>query len=369
MSSPRPLRVLHITYGLDFGGVETHLRLIAEAAAKRHRHEFCAIAKSGHAFTAIQESGAPAFHLGCDPWKQPVRTIGAIGRLIRERSPDLVHCHGSEGNIFGLGAAFLTRTPIRIGEEIGVSEHSAKARVAMRLIYSSATAVIAVADAVAQRLVQWGEARPGKIVTLYNPIDLPAVRASPRKPGERLRIAYVGRLDPVKNPLGLIEGLKLAVQSGVDAELLMAGDGPLREHAEMAAADPALAGRVILPGFVDGPATLIAASHVFVQPSLSEGLSLALVEAMAVGVPVVSTANGGSVEVIEEGRNGWLLQSSDAQSIADVLIQTAGQDPGELHAMGQRGMERAQAFGIADYILRLEALYDEWAQSKRMFAR
>src|SRR4051812_4372822 len=111
----RELKVLHLTYGLDFGGVESHLRLIAESRAKRHDHVFAAIAVGGAAAQAIAAAGSQVRVLDQEPWDRPAATFRAVLGLVRSGSFDVVHCHGSEGNIFGLSAAFLCLTKVRIG--------------------------------------------------------------------------------------------------------------------------------------------------------------------------------------------------------------------------------------------------------------
>ncbi len=351
-------RVLHLTYGLDFGGVESHLRLIGELTGKHFEHHFAAIHCGGATERAMRATGMPVTVVGIDPHAHPLRAVAGVRTMLRALRPTIFHSHGAEGNLFGLTAAALARVPVRIGEEIGMPAHGLRARLAYRTAYFAAHRVIGVADAVRDWLVESGEVPAAKTVRLYNPARLPTVRAAPRRPGEPLRIVYVGRLDPVKNPLALVRAVADLRDAGVACELALLGEGTERPILERLIAGRGVGDAVQLLGFVPTPSEILAHSHLLVQPSLSEGLSLALVEAMGCALPVISSRVGGSPEVIDHGRTGWLLRSPEPNDIA-AAIRVAAALPGDELAVIGRAARRSveQRFDPARYVVELESLY------------
>ena len=351
--------VLHITYALDFGGVETHLGLIAETPGKRFAHQYCALGHGGAAGEAIRAAGAAVHILDIDGHRTPLRCLAKLVRLIRAVAPEVVHCHGAEGNLYGLVAAWIARVPVRIGEEIGIPDHSPAARRAMTFAYRFADRVIGVSDAVRDWLVASGEVPAHKALRVYNPVRLPHGEARPRDPGARLRIGFVGRLEPVKNPLALVDAVAELIGGGLDCELVLIGDGGERGTIERKVRDAALADRIHVCGFVAAPAVSLATCHLYVQPSLSEGFGIALVEAMAVALPVIASRVGGMPEIVVQGRTGWLLAATDASAIAAAIAAASALDPQALAAIGAAARESVgERFDPAQYCTTIEQLYD-----------
>lgn len=350
--------VVHLATSLDFGGVETHLATIAGTrASARFEPVFCAIAGGGAAARAMTVDGARVTCLHAPAGIPSLRAIVAIWRLLRALRPQVLHAHGAEANFHGLLAAALAGTPVRIGEEIGMPAHGRLARLAFRFCYRFAHAVVGVSEGVTRWLVDSGEVPAGKAVTLLNPVRLPAVRdASP--PPRPLRFCHVGRLEPVKNLEALLDAFAMLVRPGVDAELWLVGDGSLRGTLEASAHAQGVAGQVRFLGFHDAPDALLRDCHVAIQSSLSEGFGLSMVEAMGCGLPVLSTRVGAAMQVIGDGRTGWLVDGFDAAALLAGLRRAAATDPGTLDAMGREA--RATVHGMftpADYLDRLEQLY------------
>jgi glycosyltransferase involved in cell wall biosynthesis len=355
----RPKRVIHVTYGLDFGGVETHLTTIARARGKRYEHHFCALAGGGAAAEAIGAAGAPVAILGADPWGHPVSSFAKAAAHLRRASPDVVHGHGLEGNLFGMPAALLAGVRGRIAEEIGMPEHSAKAKIAMRGAYLAAKRVIAVSDAIRDAVIATGEAPAHKVVRLYNPVESPEHRAGARIIGEPLRIGFVGRLEPVKNPLGLVKAIAL-LSSEQQCRLLLIGEGSERPAIEAFIRSAGLQSNVELAGFQPSPAELLASCHLYVQPSVTEGFGIALIEAMACGLPAIATRSGGMPEIVKDAANGWLIASPDPRDIADAIGRAATMKPSQLAAIGEAARRSVEdRFDPAAYVRSLELLYDE----------
>lgn len=347
--------VLHLAYSLDFGGVETHLALIAEHGGNDFDHRFLALNGGGSAEQVILAAGAQVACLGIDPWKHPLQCVHALRRELRGTSTAVVHAHGSEPNMFGLWTARSAGVPVRIGEEIGLPDHSRKARYALRAAYAAADRVIGVSDAVRDFLVRSGEVPERKAVRIYNPVHEAKLQASPRREDEPLRIAFLGRLETLKNPRPLVEAVTALAQGGMPVQLTLIGEGSLRGELEQAAAG---SDSVTFAGYQSDPAPLLARTHLLIQPSLTEGFSIALVEAMGAALPVLATPVGGNPEVIAEGSTGWLLDGNDASAIAEAIVRIERLDGAALAAVGQFARQSvAGRFGIDRYMNEIEALY------------
>lgn len=359
-SGRHPARcVVHVATSLDFGGVETHLATIAGVRGEAgFTPVFCALGGGGAIADAMQRSGAHVLCLGKPTAIPSPGAVVALWRLLRSLRPDVVHTHGAEANFHGLLAAWLARTPVRIGEEIGIPAHGRIARLVFRLCYAAAHAVIGVSAGVTRWLLAQGEVPAGKAVTLPNPVQLPEGRGDVRPPQDCLRFCHVGRLEPVKNLEALLRAFARLIADDTAAELWLVGDGSQRGALESLARSLGIARRVRFLGFQSRPAPILRQCHVAIQSSLTEGFGLAMVEAMGCELPVLSTLAGAAGDVIEDGRTGWLVDGFDEDALLSGLQQASGEGIPRLLAMGRAAREAVhRSFTPRDYLSRVERLY------------
>jgi glycosyltransferase involved in cell wall biosynthesis len=351
-------RAIHLTLSLDFGGVESHLRLIAEHGGDRFRHDFAAISTGGRVAEQIAALGQKVSIVASDPWAKPLQTLGALHRFHRRERYDVIHCHGAEANIWGLWSARLAGVPIRIGEEIGIPVHGAKARLAYRTAYLPAHKVIGVSEAVRHFLIASREVPAEKAVALHNPVRKMPGLARARAHGQRLRIAFVGRLEPVKAPLVLIEAMAILKGEMVEAEVVFIGDGSQRAAIVEAISHFGLNDRIELAGYVAKPEMILQKCHLIIQPSLSEGFGIAVAEGLSLGLPAIVTAHSGMNEIVEHGVNGWLIERPDPALVAQRIAEVERLSVAELAAVGERARQSVTGrFGIARYVEEIEDLY------------
>jgi glycosyltransferase involved in cell wall biosynthesis len=171
---------------------------------------------------------------------------------------------------------------------------------------------------------------------------------------EEVLIASVGRLDPQKNPFGLIEAFA-RVPAG---RLAMAGEGSLMEAARRRAERRGVQGRVRFLGVRTDVAEMLSACDIFALASDWEGSPLAVVEAMAAGLPVVATAVGGVPELVEDGVTGILALRGDLRALGSALETLAG-SPRLRCEMGQAARERAKRFEASAMVEAYAALFEE----------
>jgi glycosyltransferase involved in cell wall biosynthesis len=198
----------------------------------------------------------------------------------------------------------------------------------------------------------------GVDVTAFRPASGPERVELRRRLGlEGPAVLLVGRLAAEKNPLGLLRAWRDVHRARPDAVLLLVGDGPQRGEVALAAAAPELGGSVRVQGAVDDPRPWLGAADLFVLPSRREGLSNALLEALACGLPVVSTAVSGSMELFAAAEIGRMVPTGDEDALAGALLGLIG-DAGE-RARCSAAARAVVETGFATELVaeRLERLY------------
>lgn len=364
MTGDRRPVALHVVTHLDYGGVESHMAMLGELqSACDYRHSFCAIGQGGRVAARLLAARAEVVCLQVPTRILSVSAIWRLYRLFRCSRPLVVHTHGAEANFHGLIAAALAGVPVRIGEEIGIPTHGRWTRLYFTMAYRCAHRVIGVSQSVTNWLISIGEVQGGQGVTLANPVRLPDGRGESLPPADPFRACFVGRLESVKNLVALVDAFGELVAGGARAELWLIGDGSLRAELERIVGQRSLQAVVKFHGYQSTPAQWIKQCHVCVQPSISEGFGLALVEAMGCEVPVISTKVGVAPEIIANGVSGWLVEGFDAGAVHDAL-DTAYRTPrATLAEMGRNArLTVATLFEPTVYAKRLEALYDATMQ-------
>jgi glycosyltransferase involved in cell wall biosynthesis len=294
-----------------------------------------------------------------------LRMLPRLARVVRSFRPAIVHTH-SYVLRYALPARLasgggpmvhtLHNLAARESPRLGTWVH----RIAMRAGVCS----VAVSREVAQSFAELYGREPECVIE--NGIDLERFRPSGRgwkrangfADGDRLLVS-VARLDRQKNPLGLMDAFARALGGDPRWHLLLVGDGSLRQEAE-ARARSLLAGRIHLLGVRGDIDALLPECDAFALASHWEGMPVAIIEAMAAGLPVVATAVSGVAEMVADGVTGLLAPPGDTQALADALALLA-RDPGRRQEFGRAARERAARFGVDRMIAAYAALFERLA--------
>jgi glycosyltransferase involved in cell wall biosynthesis len=155
----------------------------------------------------------------------------------------------------------------------------------------------------------------------------------------------VGRICEQKGQLLLIEAVRILMEKGADCRLVLAGDGDMRAEAESRIAAGGLTGRVSITGWIsaDRVRQEILAARALVLPSFAEGLPVVIMEAMALGRPVISTYVAGIPELVKDRETGWLIPAGDVEALVSAIQECLAMRPGQLNNLGSAGCARARS--------------------------
>ncbi|MBP3960057.1 glycosyltransferase family 4 protein [Gemmata sp. G18] len=206
--------------------------------------------------------------------------------------------------------------------------------------------VVAVSSFGRSQLFRW--CRPNdwpRVRVVRCGVDAAFLDGGPIPPTAEPRLVCVGRLAEQKGQLVLVDAAARLAKSGVDFQLVLAGDGPMRPQIESAIAAHGLGDRVRITGWLSNDAVRaeMVAARLVVLPSFAEGLPVVLMEALALGRPVVTTYVAGIPELVRNGANGWLVPAGDPVALAEALAEGLRTGTARLEDMGRAGVEAVRA--------------------------
>jgi glycosyltransferase involved in cell wall biosynthesis len=360
-------RVVYLAHTFEVGGAEDVVLNLVRHLPERFEPIVCCIHDPGPIGHEIRAAGIPVTALGLNPGLRRPWDVARIRRFLRETRPRIVHTFLLPASLYGRLAALLARVPILIGSEMNIYERKRpRHALAERLLMSGTDCVVAAAQSVRDFYIRQVHADPAKVDVIYNAVDFAhlqptADRDQTRRslgiPADAAAVAVVGRLTEQKGHRYLLDAL--AHTPSLDrVHLLVAGDGDLRAALPDCAAALGLSSRVHFAGIRRDVGNLLHAVDLFVLPSLWEGLPLALVLAMAAGLPVVATRVGGVAEIVEDGRTGLLVPPADAAALGRAVARLIA-DPARARALGDAArVEVRPKFGVDSYVASVVGLYD-----------
>jgi len=376
--------VAHVIYRLDVGGLENGLvNLINRFPAQRFRHAIISLTDYSEFRQRLTRGDVPVFTLNKPPGNSPVTQFN-LWRLLNRLRPDIVHTRNLAALEATLPAA-LAGVPVRIHGEHGrdvddLDGTNTRRQIVRRLYKPFVHQYIVVSQDLGSYLQHKIGVPPSRIAQIYNGVDStlfhPAgevrdVVPNPNFSGPgRFVIGTVGRMQDVKDQLTLARAFVRLMQAIPGAEqrlrLVMVGEGPLRERARILLAEAGVEEYVWLPGERNDVARIMRSFDLFVLPSLAEGISNTILEAMASGLPVLATAVGGNPELIQAGVTGTLVPRGDPESMARAIRAYA--ESTELcrrHGIEARRMIERK-FGMEAMVGAYMTIYDKLLASRRV---
>lgn len=358
------------------GGAENGLvNLINFMPMDRYRHAIVSLTDVTEFRSRIQRRDVPLFSLQKSEGKDFI-TYGRLHRVLRSMRPDIVHTRNL-GTLECPLVAAVAGVRARIHGEHGRDTYDPdglnfKYNLLRRALKPFVHQYIAVSNDLAAWLVRTVRVRPDRVTRICNGVD---VRRFRPKLGSRhelgpkgfaspvnIVVGTVGRMETIKDPLTLVRAFIHLVNGDVNARqrlrLAIIGDGTLRDETKRLVSTAGLESLAWLPGERNDIPEIMRGLDLFVLPSLREGISNTILEAMASGLPVIATRVGGNPELVEHEKTGILVPPSDPKAIAEAIR-------GYLHAAdkmidhGQAGRKKAKSeFSIESMINGYVDLYD-----------
>jgi glycosyltransferase involved in cell wall biosynthesis len=331
LSAPLPA-VLHVVDSLEFGGLE---RVAVDLAVTQHRRGHTVAVFSINATQGLVPeliaAGVPVIQ-GNKQGTLDLHVLRTLRRAARDLRADVVHAHNFVPNYYAATALLgMWRTPVQVGtcHDMGQRLQQRQLRWMYKASLLRTRRVAMVGQQVHSRFVGQGYVKPQHAVTVMNgvpvaPLLEPAAlrtqaRAALGLQPDDLVIGAVGRQVELKNHALLIRILPQLCQQFARLKLVLIGAGPLQESLQHTAAQLDLQERVVFAGQRTGVKDLLHAFDVFAMPSLTEGLSIALLEAAAAQLPILATAVGGNSEIITDGQTGLLVPAADEAATQAAL--------------------------------------------------
>jgi glycosyltransferase involved in cell wall biosynthesis/peptidoglycan/xylan/chitin deacetylase (PgdA/CDA1 family) len=370
---PPPAKVLHLIWALDLGGAERQvLEIVNRLDRLRFQPLVGCLVRKGRWGEALERDGVRVVDFAKRPGLDPLLLFRLV-RFLRQEQVSILHTHAFTAAAWGRAAAALARTPIVVAHEHSAfSLPSPLHRTVDRCLIPLTDHWVPVSGTLAGELIR-GEGLPWPRVTVIrNGIAPPgpSVEAAYRRGAARLRqewcggrittlLGTVGRLERRKGLEVLLEAVAALAPAWPGLGAVIVGDGPLQSALEGRARELGIHDRVRFPGRREDVPAVLRALDVFVLPSHTEGLSIALLEAAIAARPIVATAVGGNPEVIEHGATGLLVLPGDPRALAKGILRMI-EEPEAGAEMGQRAAARARnRFSAAHMVREIEDLYQD----------
>jgi len=359
--------ILHITYDMNIGGTEQVIKnLVLGLAPTRYRSSvLCIDGTIGPWGKELEQAGIRHYCLHRKPGFD-LDLIRHIRRLIVSEGVDIVHAHQYTPFTYGWFGSVCTGKPVIFTEHgrFYPDVSSLKRKLVNPLLQLRTAAITSISAATRQALVNYENFDAGRIEVIYNgiadsacPADAELAEELGLKPGQVV-FGTISRLDPIKNQAMMIRAFARCLQGNRHLRLLLVGDGPDRPMLEKLVAELELTEFVLFTGFQPKPQKYLALMDVFLLPSLSEGTSMTLLEAMCFAKPSLATAVGGTPEIITDGVSGLLTPNNDEDALCEAML-TLARAPELREQMGREARSTYETrFTVRAMSAQYEALYD-----------
>jgi L-malate glycosyltransferase len=339
------VRIVHVASGREWRGGQHQVWLLARGLTRAGIDTLVVTGRGTLLAERLAAGGVAVDEVGWGPGLDPRVTWRLMSRL---DAGTLVHAHDSHAHTLADVAARLRRAPLVVTRrDIPPIRRPGR--------YRRAAAVLVISKAVSRQVVRAG-VDPGRIHLVPDGVDLDiGARYGAVRPSDPPLVVCVGALEPRKGIDLLLDAAALLRPGHADLRWTVLGEGPERRRLEARREQLGLADVVAFPGFVPDPDAILASATIAVQPSRAEAFGSSVLDALALGVPVVAAAVDGLSEALAGG-GGVLVPPGDPAALAAAVDRLLG-DPPERARIGAAGIEAARAFGVDRLVERTVAVY------------
>ncbi len=376
MKSSQAKKILHIVEDLQIGGLEKILAsIVLSLDPSKYDPQVWCLTMGGQVADELIKRGISVRILGLNGYYNLLR-IAALARMMKKEKFHIIHTHGYFAGTFGRLAAILAGVPVIIAHiHSTYYEYGRRNLLIERFLSLFTDRIICISKAVERFITVNEKIRKEKTRLIYNAVTPPDkllddhmkknIRASLGLDAGAVVIAVVASLTANKGHGILLTAFRDIFMSHPSVRLLIIGDGPLREQIEASTRQLMIDQAVVFTGIRKDVFDLLQIADIFVLPTqIREGLGVALIEAMAVGLPVIGTSIGGIPEVIQEGVNGFLVSPGSTEQLAEA-IRMLVDDQALRTGMGIRGRQvYEEKFTMSKMTELVETMYDELLYKK-----
>lgn len=359
------VRVMHVIHHLQPGGMEYGLiKMVNGLAGGPVESIICSTTTASPAMKALLAPEVRVVELTRRAGNDPT-LVWQLFQTFRRERPDVVHTHAWGTLVEGYVAARLARVPLLVHGEHGTLQLSPTQVRVQRWVWRRTDRLLSVSSRLAERMASTVGVPLDRITVVRNGVDLARFGNTARADARRelgvgddvVLVGHAGRLVEVKDQASLVQAASILAAQGRRFRIVIAGEGPLRSALEAQIARQGSGDVVQLLGHRGAVERLFAALDVYVLCSRSEGMPNTVLEAMASGVPVVSTQVGGADELVLDGHSGLLVPAARPDLLAEAIAKLID-DPALRRLMGEAGRRRAtEAFSLAAMVGGYQSVY------------
>ncbi len=369
-------KILHVTFDMEMGGAEQVIRqLIENSDVERFQSSvLCLDSKVGVLGKELDKQGFDTF---CFSRQSGLDTV-LIKRLktyIRKNKIDVLHCHQYTPYVYGLLASLGTSANVVFTEHgrFYPDTYRWKRYLVNPILSFFTDSVVCISKATAKALSKYENFPYKKTQVIYNGVksghqlveqqEKLTIKNDLGLTEQDLIFGTISRLDPIKNQLMMISAFSQVMKVRADSKLLLIGDGPMRAELEQHAQKLGVSDSVIFTGFIVNPQRYFCLMDIFLLPSLSEGTSMTLLEAMAFSIPCIVTDVGGNPEIVLHQDTGLVTPNNDEEALAKAMLHLASDD--ELyHKFARNGRARyLENFTVEEMVGAYQAMYLQFSKN------
>ncbi len=357
-------KILFLVLSLEVGGLEKMVIDLAKGMSKHYDIVLCCLENKGSLINEMDEYISDLIVLDKKPGIQ-LGLVLKIAKIIIKYNISIVHTHNSGPHFYGALSSFVMPGCKLVHTKHGRNKPDDKGRVLLNRIASILSdRVVTVSEDARKLAVEFEKSPANKTVMIENGVDLePYLSAAecsfPEFNSDSINIIHVGRLSQEKGQDTLLNTMYLFLNKYPTSKLHIVGDGPERQSLEKISQELNLSEAVKFYGNRSDVSLLLKQADWFALTSHTEGMPIAVIEALASSLPIISTDVGGLSEMITNGENGFLIEGRDASDICDAWLKLAA-DVELLKVMGENARNTAiNKYNLSSMIDKYRKVYRE----------
>jgi len=365
------IRLMHLVLSLNTGGLEmVVINLLKVMDHRIYTPILCCLEEEGSLIHEVEKLGIKTVVLGKKRKGIDYPLIFRLAKILKQEKIDIIHSHNPTPYFYGTIAGKIANVPAIIYTKHGRNPIRNKRELLLRRFLSYMTdKIVAVSDDAGNVAINDEKINPEKVVTIFNGIDIDRYQTNIDVASKKHEIGLsdddfvigiVARLSPEKDHNTLLDAFHIVLDN-VDqsVKMVIVGDGILREELEQKAKSISINDKVIFLGERHDVPELLAIFDLFALSSITEGISLTLLEAMATGLPVVATNAGGNTEIVLDNQTGFIVPPKDPNRMAEAIM-TIIKNNDMANQMRERGKDRvSKKFSLETMRDQYEQIYQQ----------